>query len=72
MSFLGSLFEKRSVEAISTGRGWGALPRYRVDHSLLARAKEDMIVMHPLPRVTGAYGRTVLRLGCTDYVCTRN
>ncbi|THH31670.1 hypothetical protein EUX98_g2495 [Antrodiella citrinella] len=24
---------------------------YRVDHSILARAKEDMIVMHPLPRV---------------------
>ncbi|KAH7910796.1 hypothetical protein BJ138DRAFT_67433 [Hygrophoropsis aurantiaca] len=24
---------------------------YRVDHALLARAKEDMIVMHPLPRV---------------------
>ncbi|KIP04431.1 hypothetical protein PHLGIDRAFT_109615 [Phlebiopsis gigantea 11061_1 CR5-6] len=24
---------------------------YRIDHSLLARAKEDMIVMHPLPRV---------------------
>ncbi|KAI0337865.1 carbamoyl-phosphate synthase [Trametopsis cervina] len=26
---------------------------YRVDHALLARAKEDMIVMHPLPRVNG-------------------
>ena len=26
---------------------------YRVDHSVLARAKEDMIVMHPLPRVNG-------------------
>ncbi|KAN0078158.1 Aspartate/ornithine carbamoyltransferase, partial [Tylopilus felleus] len=24
---------------------------YRVDHALLSRAKEDMIVMHPLPRV---------------------
>lgn len=24
---------------------------YRIDHALLARAKEDMIVMHPLPRV---------------------
>ncbi|KAF7290659.1 Bifunctional pyrimidine biosynthesis protein [Mycena indigotica] len=24
---------------------------YRVDHAVLARAKEDMIVMHPLPRV---------------------
>lgn len=26
---------------------------YRVDHALLSRAKEDMIVMHPLPRVHG-------------------
>lgn len=24
---------------------------YRIDHALLSRAKEDMIVMHPLPRV---------------------
>lgn len=28
---------------------------YRVDHSVLARAKEDMIVMHPLPRVNGEW-----------------
>jgi len=28
---------------------------YRVDHAVLARAKEDMIVMHPLPRVTGMW-----------------
>ena len=26
---------------------------YRVDHSVLARAKSEMIVMHPLPRLTG-------------------
>lgn len=26
---------------------------YRVDHALLSRAKEEMIVMHPLPRVNG-------------------
>jgi carbamoyl-phosphate synthase/aspartate carbamoyltransferase len=26
---------------------------YRVDHAVLARAKEDMIVMHPLPRLNG-------------------
>ena len=26
---------------------------YRVDHSVLARAKPDMIVMHPLPRLAG-------------------
>ena len=26
---------------------------YRVDHGVLSRAKEEMIVMHPLPRVNG-------------------
>ena len=26
---------------------------YRIDHAVLSRAKEDMIVMHPLPRVNG-------------------
>lgn len=26
---------------------------YCVDHSVLSRAKEDMIIMHPLPRVNG-------------------
>jgi carbamoyl-phosphate synthase/aspartate carbamoyltransferase len=30
---------------------------YRVDHSVLSRAKEDMIVMHPLPRVNGTMTR---------------
>ena len=28
---------------------------YRIDHAVLSRAKEDMIVMHPLPRVNGKY-----------------
>src|ERR1700722_19674585 len=28
---------------------------YRVDHALLSRAKEDMIVMHPLPRLHGLF-----------------
>jgi Aspartate carbamoyltransferase, catalytic chain len=28
---------------------------YRVDHTVLSRAKEDMIVMHPLPRVNGTF-----------------
>lgn len=28
---------------------------YKVDHAVLSRAKEDMIVMHPLPRVNGAF-----------------
>ncbi|KAJ6482083.1 hypothetical protein C8R47DRAFT_583427 [Mycena vitilis] len=27
---------------------------YRIDHAVLSRAKEEMIVMHPLPRVNGA------------------
>ncbi len=26
---------------------------YRIDHAILSRAKEDMIVMHPLPRLNG-------------------
>lgn len=26
---------------------------YRIDHAVLSRAKQDMIVMHPLPRLTG-------------------
>ena len=28
---------------------------YRIDHSVLSRAKEEMIVMHPLPRVNGKW-----------------
>ena len=28
---------------------------YRVDHVVLSRAKEEMIVMHPLPRVNGEH-----------------
>lgn len=31
----------------------GVKDAYRIDHALLSRAKSDMIVMHPLPRVTG-------------------
>ena len=30
---------------------------YKIDHSILSRAKEDMIVMHPLPRVDGELPR---------------
>ncbi|KAI0925314.1 hypothetical protein AcV7_005586 [Taiwanofungus camphoratus] len=34
---------------------WAAVKDgYRIDHALLSRAKEEMIVMHPLPRVNGA------------------
>jgi carbamoyl-phosphate synthase/aspartate carbamoyltransferase len=28
---------------------------YRVDHAVLSRAKADMIIMHPLPRVNGTW-----------------
>jgi carbamoyl-phosphate synthase/aspartate carbamoyltransferase len=28
---------------------------YRIDHAVLSRAKEDMIVMHPLPRLHGQF-----------------
>jgi carbamoyl-phosphate synthase / aspartate carbamoyltransferase len=33
---------------------------YRVDHAVLSRAKEDMIVMHPLPRLNGLWSFTPL------------
>jgi len=36
---------------------------YRVDHAVLSRAKEDMIVMHPLPRVNGRRA-----LGCILFI----
>ncbi|KDQ57925.1 hypothetical protein JAAARDRAFT_34741 [Jaapia argillacea MUCL 33604] len=39
-------------ERFETEAAWEAVKdAYRVDHAVLARAKEDMIVMHPLPRV---------------------
>ena len=38
---------------------------YRVDHALLSRAKEDMIVMHPLPRVNGKH-RVLLTVPALD------
>ena len=28
---------------------------YRIDHAMLSRAKEEMIVMHPLPRLNGEH-----------------
>ena len=37
---------------------------YRVDHALLSRAKEEMIVMHPLPRVNGKLKCSVLTHNC--------
>ena len=41
-------------ERFASEAEWAAVKdAYRVDHSLLARAKEEMIVMHPLPRVNG-------------------
>jgi carbamoyl-phosphate synthase/aspartate carbamoyltransferase len=35
---------------------------YRVDHAVLSRAKEDVIVMHPLPRLNGKRARAGLPL----------
>ena len=35
---------------------------YRVDHAVLSRAKEDMIVMHPLPRTNGWHIRRLVSL----------
>lgn len=31
---------------------------YWVDHALLSRAKPDMIIMHPLPRLAGSYPKS--------------
>ena len=43
-------------ERFASEAEWAAVKdAYRVDHSLLARAKEEMIVMHPLPRVNGKF-----------------
>lgn len=43
-------------ERFETEAEWLAVKdAYRIDHALLSRAKEDMIVMHPLPRVNGVY-----------------
>jgi carbamoyl-phosphate synthase/aspartate carbamoyltransferase len=43
-------------ERFETETEWNQVKdAYRVDHAVLARAKEDMIVMHPLPRVNGKF-----------------
>ena len=39
---------------------------YRVDHALLSRAKEEMIVMHPLPRVNGEPASASTSIPCSD------
>ena len=39
---------------------------YRVDHAVLSRAKEDMIVMHPLPRINGALSMFFPHLDLAD------
>jgi len=39
---------------------------YRVDHAVLSRAKEDMIVMHPLPRLNGTLFMQSNKLRFTD------
>jgi carbamoyl-phosphate synthase / aspartate carbamoyltransferase len=46
---------------------------YRVDQALLARAKEEMIVMHPLPRVNGILKPSVsVGIRLIACVCYRN
>ena len=42
---------------------------YRVDHAVLSRAKEDMIVMHPLPRINGKQPHLPLR--CRELIARR-
>jgi carbamoyl-phosphate synthase/aspartate carbamoyltransferase len=42
---------------------------YRVDHAVLARAKEEMIVMHPLPRLNGE-GAALFFGSSTDVSCS--
>ena len=41
-------------ERFESDEEWARMKNaYRVDHSVLARAKPEMIVMHPLPRLAG-------------------
>lgn len=42
---------------------------YRVDHAVLSRAKEEMIVMHPLPRVNGTSSWTCSQRSCLLTSC---
>jgi len=43
-------------ERFASEEEWQAVASsYIVTHAVLARAKPDMIVMHPLPRVNGPY-----------------
>jgi carbamoyl-phosphate synthase/aspartate carbamoyltransferase len=43
-------------ERFSDEAEWNSVKdAYIVNHAVMARAKEDMIVMHPLPRVNGAH-----------------
>lgn len=37
---------------------------YVINHAVMARAKEDMIVMHPLPRLNGMAHAPTLRIRC--------
>lgn len=51
-------------ERFSSEQEWLAVKdAYRVDHALLSRAKPDMIVMHPLPRVNGKFRGTTFLSG---------
>jgi len=45
---------------------------YRINHAVLSRAKEDMIVMHPLPRVNGKFQRYCLKVLFETILAHRN
>lgn len=48
-------------ERFTNEREWQQVKdAYRVDHAVLSRAKDEMIVMHPLPRVNGAFHASLL------------
>ena len=40
---------------------------YRIDHAVLSRAKEDMIVMHPLPRLLGEFSVSISNLWLNNH-----
>lgn len=48
------LCESRKKERFGSEAEWIQMKdAYRVDHTVLKRAKEDMLVMYPLPRLDG-------------------
>jgi len=41
---------------------------YRINHSVLARAKQEMIVMHPLPRLAGMCPQSTRERAPPDFI----